>query len=202
MKDPADLHIEAVKNLMRYIRSTITHRMKYSKGVNPTLSLHLDADWAGQLIDRKSTSGSAGMLYNRVITWSNKVQRSVATSSTESEYLAMSMTAKMSQWIAQVLRDIGYSSYIGDSQTRVDIRADNQRAITLTKNPHLHDRSRHIDICYYHIRDLQEREKISITYIPTDEMITDGFTKPLQRIAFIKFKSFLGIDTTLPDQES
>jgi len=100
MKDPADFYIEAVKNLMRYIRSTITYRMKYSKGVNPTLSLYSDADWAGQLVDRKSTSGSVGMLCNRVITWSSKVQRSVATSSTESEYLVMSMTAKMSQWIA------------------------------------------------------------------------------------------------------
>ena len=63
------------------------------------------------------------------------------------------MTAKMSQWIAQVLRDMGYSSYIGDSQTRVDIRADNQGAIALTKNPHLYDRSKHIDIYYYYIRD-------------------------------------------------
>ena len=73
--------------------------MKYNKRVNLILSLHSDIDWAGQLIDRKSTSGSAGMLYNGVITWSSKVQRSVATSSTESEYLVMSMTAKMSQWI-------------------------------------------------------------------------------------------------------
>ena len=101
-----------------------------------------------------------------------------------------------------MLRDMGYSLYIGDSQIRVDIRADNQGAIALTKNPHLHDRSRHIDICYYHIRDLQEREKISVIYILIDEMIVDGFTKLLQRIAFIKFKSFLGIDTTLLDQES
>ena len=68
IKDPADFYIEAVKNLMRYIRSTITHRIKYSKGVNLTLSLYSDADWAGQLIDRKSTSGSIGILYNRVIT--------------------------------------------------------------------------------------------------------------------------------------
>ena len=73
MKDPADFYIEAVKNLMRYIRSTITYRMKYSKRVNLTLSLHSDADWAGQLIDRKSISRSVGMLYNRVITWSSKV---------------------------------------------------------------------------------------------------------------------------------
>jgi hypothetical protein len=68
MKDPADFYIEAVKNLMRYIRSIITYRMKYSKGVNLILSLYSDADWVGQLVDRKSTSGSTGMLYNRVIT--------------------------------------------------------------------------------------------------------------------------------------
>ena len=68
IKDPADFHIEAVKNLMRYIRSTIIHRMKYNKGVNLTLSLYSDADWAGQLVDRKSTSGSIRMLYNKVIT--------------------------------------------------------------------------------------------------------------------------------------
>ena len=73
------------------------YRMKYNKGVNLTLSLYSDTDWAGQLIDRKSTSGSAGMLYNGVITWSSKVQRSVATSSIKSEYLTMLMTVKMSQ---------------------------------------------------------------------------------------------------------
>jgi hypothetical protein len=68
MKDPADFYIEAVKNLMRYIRSTITYRIKYNKRVNLILSLYSDADWTRQLIDRKSTSGSIRMLYNRVIT--------------------------------------------------------------------------------------------------------------------------------------
>jgi hypothetical protein len=71
--------------------------MKYSKGVNSILLLYLDTDWTGQLIDCKSTSGSVGMLYNKVITWLSKVQRSVTTSNTESEYLTMSMTVKMSQ---------------------------------------------------------------------------------------------------------
>jgi len=112
----------------------------------------------------------------------------------------------MSQWIAQVLRDMGYASYIGPSSTKVDvrgreiasvdIRGDNQGAIALVKNPHLHERSKHIDICYYHIRDLAKREKISVTYIPTDEMIADGFTKPLQATAFARFVRYLGMDTS------
>jgi hypothetical protein len=53
---------------MRYIRSTITYKMKYNKGVNFTLSLYSDTDWAGQLIDRKSTFKSVRILYNKVIT--------------------------------------------------------------------------------------------------------------------------------------
>ncbi len=97
MANPAEHHMTAVKNLMRYLRSTISHRIKYSYEGSPQLVLHSDADWAGQKSDRRSTSGSTGMLCNGVITWASKVQRLVATSSTESEYLSMSMTAKMSQ---------------------------------------------------------------------------------------------------------
>ena len=61
------------------------------------------------------------------------------------------------------------------------------------KNPHLHERLKHIDISYHHIRDLEERKRLKITYIPTTDMIADGFTKPLERIAFAKFKSMLGV---------
>ena len=71
--------------------------MKYNKGVNFILLLYLNADWTRQLIDRKSTFRSVRMLYNKVITWLSKVQRSIATFNIESEYLAMLMTVKMSQ---------------------------------------------------------------------------------------------------------
>ena len=100
---------------------------------------------------------------------------------------------------------MGYARYISLSSTAinvrgreiasVDIRGDNQGAIALVKNPHLHERSKHIDICYHHIRDLAERNKISVSYIPTDEMIADGFTKPLQATAFNRFVGYLGMDT-------
>ena len=61
------------------------------------------------------------------------------------------------------------------------------------KNPQLHDRSKHIDICYHYIRDLEEQGKISVSYIPTGDMIADGLTKPLQRVAFGRFRSLLGV---------
>jgi len=92
-----------------------------------------------------------------------------------------------------VLRDMGYSKYIGKNPNTVQMLGDNQGAIALVKNPHLHERSKHIDICYHYIRDLAEQGKLSVTYIPTFDMVADGMTKPLQRVAFERFKGQLGV---------
>jgi len=193
LSDPAEHHGQALKEMSRYLRSTISQKIRYGPGPQRDLAVYSDADWAGQKSDRKSTSGGVAMLYGGPISWGSKVQRSVATSSTESEYIAMSSIVKQSQWIAQVLRDMGYSRYIGPNPLTVDIRGDNQGALALVKNPHLHERSKHIDICYHHIRDLEERKRIAVTYIPTSEMVADGFTKPLGKTLFERFKSQLGL---------
>jgi hypothetical protein len=73
------------------------------------------------------------------------------------------------------------------------MRADNQGAIALAKNPHLHERSRHIDISYYYVQDLVQKGRVIIDYIPTADMVADSFTKPLERTAFDKFKGQLGM---------
>ena len=105
------------------------------------------------------------------------------------------MYAMQGQWTAQVFRDLQMPNYIGKDGIKVDMRGDNQGAIALTKNPHLHERSKHIDVCYHYIRDLVEKGKLSIVYVPTSEMPADGFTKPLARVAFERFKGFLGVAT-------
>jgi hypothetical protein len=76
----------------------------------------------------------------------------------------------------------------------VNIYRDNQGAIALVKNPHLYKRSKHINIYYHYIQDLAKRERISVSYILINEMIADGFTKPLQVTTFTRFVRYLGID--------
>jgi hypothetical protein len=73
------------------------------------------------------------------------------------------------------------------------MRADNQGAMALVKNPHLHERSKHIDICYHHIRDLEAKKRMVITYIPTNDMVADGLTKPLEKTLFGRFKDMMGL---------
>ncbi len=133
------------------------------------------------------------MLFNRLVTYKSKKQRIVLTLSCESEYIGISTCCKQGQQITQVLRDIGFPKYIGADPKTVEIRVDNQGAIILVKNPYLYKRSKYINISYYYIRDLEERKKIKITYVPTTEIVANGFTKLLKRVAFKKFKSMLGL---------
>ncbi len=105
------------------------------------------------------------------------------------------MYAMQGQWVAQIFRDLKMPEYIGKNKKTVDMRGDNQGAIALTKNPHLHERSKHIDVCYHYIRDLAEKDQLEIKYIPTAEMPADGLTKPLARVAFTRYRSQLGVAT-------
>lgn len=125
--------------------------------------------------------------------------RSVATSTAEAEYIAMATTAKQGQWIAQVLRDMGYPQYIARNAMTVQTRGDNQGAIHLVKNPILSERSKHIDISYHFVRDLAEKKRIAVEYIPTKDMIADGMTKPLPRVSYEKFVRELGLGENKSD---
>ena len=133
------------------------------------------------------------MFYGGPISWSSKKQRSVATSSCEAEYIALATCAKQGQWIAQVFRDLQLAKYIGRNPRLVQMLGDNQGAIALTENAHLNERSKHVDICYHFIRDLAEKGDLRVDYIPTAEMVADGMTKPLARVAFERFKGQMGL---------
>lgn len=139
------------------------------------------------------------MFYGGPISWSSKKQRSVATSSCESEYIALATCTKQGQWIGQILRDLNFAKYVGKDPRMVQMYGDNQGAIALTQNAHLNERSKHVDICYHFIRDLAEKGHLRVDYIPTDEMIADGMTKPLQRVKFERFKEQMGLMTARDD---
>ena len=108
----------------------------------------------------------------------------------------MSICARLTQWMAQLLTDMGYPEYIGQDSRTVAIRGDNQGALALVKNPYLHERLKHINISYYTIRDLSEKGKVSVAYMPTDKMAVNRFIKPLARTAFKRFKRLLGLETS------
>jgi len=191
MSDPVARHGTAMKALFRYIKSTVKQKIRYGLGgSHDAFAVYTDADWAADKTDRKSVSGSVVMFYGGPISWSSKKQRSVSTSSCESEYIAQATASKHGQWVAQIFRDLKLPRYIGGA---VKVFGDNQGAIALAKNAQLNERSKHIDICYHFVRDLHEKGLMDLSYISTKEMVADGCTKALARVDFAKFKKLLGL---------
>ncbi|KAI0996955.1 hypothetical protein K3495_g11229 [Podosphaera aphanis] len=195
MTNPSVHHGHALKSLMRYLRSTVKQKICYSpRGVHQDeFGIYTDADWASDKSDRKSISGGVGMFYGGPYSWTSKKQNSVATSSAESEYISQAMYAKQGQWTAQILRDLDIPHLIHKNGFTVQMFGDNQGALALVKNPQIHERSKHIDVCYHFIRDLAEKRRLHISYIPTNDMVADGLTRPLARVAYERFKGKLGL---------
>src|ERR1700710_235211 len=100
------------------------------------MGIYTNADWASNKVDRKSVSGGVGMFYGGPISWASKKQKSVSTSSAESEYVSQAMFTKFGQWAAQVWKDLGVPHYINNNPERtVQMFGDNQGALALVKNP-------------------------------------------------------------------
>lgn len=196
MSNPGKTHDLAVKQALRYLRSTSQLRMKYGPTKtdgHEVAKIYCDSDYAKDLDNRRSVLGHVVMLGGGAVSWSSKRQKSVSTSTTEAEYMALSSAGKQALWMRQFLTDINRISYIGTNKYTFRVYEDNQGAIKLVNNPHIHERSKHIDVAAHFIRELVEFKKIKLRYIRTDRMIADGLTKPLTKDPFERFRSMLGL---------
>jgi hypothetical protein len=179
-------HWTAVKCVFRYLKGTldcgITYGGKRSEVTLKTFYENIrlegfsDADWGANPDDRRSISGYAFLIGNGAVAWSSKKQQTVALSSMEAEYLAISHAAKHAIWMNNLLNELGHSQ-----DGPVLINADNQSAIAFTKDNTDHSRTKHIDIRHHFIRDCIHDGQITIGYIHTDENSADIFTKALAK---------------------
>ena len=138
-----------------------------------------DADYAGDLDTRRSTTGYVFMLNGGVISWSSRLQPTVAASTAEAEYMAASQAVKEALWLRKLTTDLG-----GDLKT-MQLYTDNQAALTLLKNPIASARSKHIDIIYHFARERVARKEVKFDYCPTAKMIADIMTKALAEGKFV-----------------
>ena len=159
-----------------------------SDGVGDELYGYSDADWAGDVDTRRSTSGYVFKIGDAAISWCSKKQITVAKSSTEAEYVALSAAAQEAIWLRRLLMDIGF----GNSGPTV-LYEDNNGAIELSKNPKHHNRTKHIDISHHFTRERVESKELSVVYCHTGDMLADTMTKGLPRVQFEKFRDMMGV---------
>ena len=135
-----------------------------------------DADWAGDPIDRKSTTGYCFLLGSSLISWRSKKQTFVARSSTEAEYRALIDTTSELLWLWWLLKDLGVST-----SSATPLYCDNQSAIHIAHNDVFHERTRHIEIDCHFIRYHLVHGALKLFSVSFKDQLVDIFTKLLPK---------------------
>ncbi|KAK6145332.1 hypothetical protein DH2020_022152 [Rehmannia glutinosa] len=102
MQNPKKTHLEAVRQILRYIKSTMDYGILYKRGGNCKVIGYCGADYGGDHDTRRSTTGYVFMLGSGAISWRSKRQPTVSLSTTEAEYRAATMAAQESTWLVQL----------------------------------------------------------------------------------------------------
>lgn len=178
--------LTALKRVLRYVKYTINYKLVYKCNSNLLLG-YCDANWGGDLKDRRSTTGYCFKFADCLISWSSKKQASVSLSSTESEYIAISMAASEACWLINLLKDFSIVKVCP-----VTIFCDNQSAI-MVANTESVKRLKHVDIRFHFVKELIKSGKLMLKYIKTEDQTADMFTKALSKNLLSRFIQNLGL---------
>ena len=187
--NPGPAHWKAVKRILRYLKGTAHYSLCY-EGNDLQLKGYTDADWGGDLDERKSTSGYIFLLNNGAISWSSKKQSCIALSTMEAEFVAFSAAVQEALWLKRFLDHLGVIANVADP---VLVNCDSQAAIAYTKDPKYHCKTKHIDTKYNFVKDIVARKEVSMKYISTHEMVADPLTKPIPRDVFLTYVKSQGL---------
>ncbi|XP_024879516.1 uncharacterized protein LOC112461348, partial [Temnothorax curvispinosus] len=152
VETPTQMDWNAVKRIIRYLAGTKNYKLHLSSTSDDILCCFVDADWAGDKQDRKSTSGYTFKLGSSAIAWSSHKQTSISMSSTEAEYVAASHAVKELQWLRQLLIDMNVLP-----EGAIPVFEDNQGCIKLIQSDKFNARTKHIDVYHHQLRHLREK---------------------------------------------
>ncbi|GJU84542.1 putative RNA-directed DNA polymerase [Tanacetum coccineum] len=186
LSNPGKKHWEAVKWIFRYLRGTSKLGITFGNG-KPMLVGYTDSDLAGNKDNMKSTSGYLMTFAGGAVSWQSRLQKCVALSTTEAEYVAATEACKELLWLKRFLQELGFK------QQRYAVLCDNQSTIHLAKNSMFHKRTKHIDIRYHWIRDAIEDGMFELNKVHTDDNASDMLTKAVAREKLKICSSFAGM---------
>ena len=186
--NPGQAHWKAVKRVLRYLQHTKEHGLKLTADDGVGLNAYVDASWGDPDQDRKSTTGFLCRLGSSPVSWSSYTQSSVARSSTEAEYMALSDATQEVVWLHRLLNELGLS------QSAAVVFEDNQGCIKLAQNSSgINRRTKHIDVRYHYVKHVVHSGIITLKYCTTRSMVADILTKPLGKIRFEELRDLMGV---------
>lgn len=180
---------KAGKRILRYLKGTPEKGLLFKRCKDATLVAYSDADWAADKTDRKSTSGCAIFHGENLITWFSRKQTCTALSTAEAEFVAGAHTVSEVMHIKGLLTDFSNNETVINTHLFID----NQSTIKLIENQSNTKASKHISIKYHYIKDIINKKLVSISYVPTEENVSDILTKSLPAIKHMYFINKLNL---------
>lgn len=176
----------SVKRVFKYLKGSVDLGLLFKSNGCKDLHIYSDADYAGDVMSRRSRTGMISVYSGGPLSWMSQKQRSVVLSTTEAEYVAASESSKELIWLKRLLGDM---TTLGTTSLLVD----NASAIKLVKNPEYHKRSKHIDVRYHFVREKYLEGEMLVKHVPGESQLADIMTKPLPAVRFQELSVMIGL---------
>ncbi|CAL9014541.1 unnamed protein product [Prunus brigantina] len=163
-------------------------RLMFSKHGHLNIDGYSDADWAGNVTDRKSTSGYFTFVGGNLVTWRSKKQNVVALSSAEAEFRGMTKGICELLWLRKLLTELGYKP-----TSTMNLFCDNKAAIAIAQNPVQHDRTKHVEVDRHFIKQKLEAKVFQFPFVKSEDQLADILTNAISSKAFHNSLDQLGI---------
>jgi len=175
--------------MLCYLKGTVDHKIVYLPSTLSELFItYSDSDHGGNPDNGRSTGGYVVKIGTGAVSWSSKLQSLVALSTTKAEHISAIEARKEILWMCQLMGELGY-----DTSGPSLLRMDNQSAIAVSKNPEHHGKMKHLSLHLFWLRDAVQDSLIAPTFVSTQDMAADVFTKSLDHYKLQKCVSMVGL---------
>ncbi|RVW37281.1 Retrovirus-related Pol polyprotein from transposon TNT 1-94 [Vitis vinifera] len=189
MHNPGEQHMNVVMHILRYLKNAPGKGILFAKNVDhQSIEVYTNADWAGAVDDRRSTSGYFTFVGGNLVTWKSKKQNVVARSSAEAEFRGMALGLCEALWLRLLLQDLGYLS-----RQPIRLFCDNKAACDIAHNPVQHDRTKHVEVDRFFIKEKLDDKIVELPKIRSEDQLADILTKAVSSQVFSKFLDKLGM---------
>ncbi|GJS88300.1 putative RNA-directed DNA polymerase [Tanacetum coccineum] len=185
VSDPRQPHMDAANRVLCYLKGTPGQGILIPRDGGTNLLAYCDSDWLGCPMTRRSRTGYLLLLGGAPVSWKTKKQSVVSKSSAEAEYRAMSNAVSEILWMRWLLGELDMAP-VGPTA----LFCDNQAARHIANNPVFHERTKHVEMDCYFVRERVDSMEICPMPIATKDQIADVLTKALgaNSLRFLLYK--------------
>lgn len=185
---PREAHLQAAHKLLRYLKGTVGQGIFYAADGSFDLRGFADADWGACLDSRKSITGYMMFLGDSLVSWRSKKQRTVSRSTAEAEFRALADASCEIEWVIRIMADL-----LLPISMPAHLYGDNTASLYIANNSVYHERTKHVELDCYTIRERIDAGMIKTMHVRTHNQLADVLTKALYPALFRDLISKMGV---------